>query len=246
MHEERLGWFDRERASLLQLTSDSERHIADSRPRQPLPWSAICGSRANGWTMGPVLWWWRWWTGDDPTRDRQLVEARELLDEQRTRSADLTERLQALDTELAGARAEADQLGAYRSELEQTTRALEQTRSEAEQLRARVAELEAQLAAEESAPQPVDVSGAAEVLGTKIKVDDLTVVDGIGPKIASLLAEAGIDTWRALGAADVERLRDVLAQAGARYRVHDPSRWPSQAELLAEGRWDEFADLTSG
>jgi predicted flap endonuclease-1-like 5' DNA nuclease len=195
--------------------------------------------------MGPVLWWWRWWTGDDPTRDRQLVEARDLLDEQRRRSAELAERLQALDAELAGVRAEADQLAAYRSELEQA-------KGEAQQLRARVAELEAELAAstqtsaESAAQPPPDVSAATEVLGTKIKVDDLTVVEGIGPKIAGLLADAGIDTWRALGAADVERLQEVLAAAGPRYRMHDPSGWPTQAELLAEGRWVEFADLTSG
>ncbi|HEX6255581.1 MAG TPA: helix-hairpin-helix domain-containing protein [Euzebyales bacterium] len=205
--------------------------------------------------MGPVLWWWRWWTGDDPARDRRLVEARELLDEQRTRSAELTAQLRALDAELAGVRAEADQLAAYRRELERTRR-------EAEQLRARVAELEAELASSGEAGSsgeaassgeagsatqpPPDVSAATEVLGTKIKVDDLTVVEGIGPKIAGLLADAGIDTWRALGAADVERLQEVLAEAGPRYRMHDPSGWPTQAGLLADGRWEQFADLTSG
>jgi predicted flap endonuclease-1-like 5' DNA nuclease len=203
--------------------------------------------------MGPVLWWWRWWTGDDPTRDRQLDEARTLLDEQRTRSAELTEQLRTLDAELAGARAEADQLAAYRNELDQTRR-------EAEQLRARVAELEAELAAartdaepaaaatdaEPAAHEPPDVSTAADVLGTTIKADDLTVIDGIGPKIAGLLADAGIDSWRALGAADVERLHEVLTAAGPRYRMHDPSAWPAQAELLAAGRWEEFADRSGG
>ena len=31
-------------------------------------------------------------------------------------------------------------------------------------------------------------------------------MEGVGPKIAGLLANAGIDSWRALAEADVERL----------------------------------------
>jgi predicted flap endonuclease-1-like 5' DNA nuclease len=91
---------------------------------------------------------------------------------------------------------------------------------------------------------PVDTAAAASVLGRKIKADDLTVVEGIGPKIADLLKADGIATWAALEAADVARLQGVLDAAGPRYRVHKPTTWPQQAGLLAAGKWEAFKKLT--
>ncbi len=61
---------------------------------------------------------------------------------------------------------------------------------------------------------------------------DLTRIRGIGPKTASLLNEAGIQTLAQLAATDVDRLQEVLNEAGARYRAIDPASWPSQAEEL--------------
>ena len=85
---------------------------------------------------------------------------------------------------------------------------------------------------------------AATVLGRRIRLDDLTVVEGIGPKIAELLQAAGISSWWGLATGGVEPLRRVLADAGPRYQMHDPSTWPQQADLLAHGRWAEFRELT--
>ncbi len=73
--------------------------------------------------------------------------------------------------------------------------------------------------------------------------DDLRKIEGIGPKIASILAEAGIDTFAALADTDPEKIREILAEAGSRYKVHDPTTWPRQAALAAEGKWDELAAL---
>jgi large subunit ribosomal protein L21 len=36
----------------------------------------------------------------------------------------------------------------------------------------------------------------------------------------------------------------MLTDAGPRFRTQDPSTWPRQAALLADGRWDEFKRLT--
>jgi len=79
--------------------------------------------------------------------------------------------------------------------------------------------------------------------GKKYKLDDLKIVEGIGPKIEGLLNEAGINSWTDLAAADVEKLRAVLADAGSRYSVHNPETWPQQAELCAKQSWDELQTL---
>lgn len=90
----------------------------------------------------------------------------------------------------------------------------------------------------------LDLEAAAFVLGSKVRVDDLKAVEGIGPKIAELLESAGIGSWRRLAETDVAELSALLDQAGPRFRIHDPGSWPAQAELLAAGRWDEFKKLT--
>ncbi|MGL4340751.1 MAG: hypothetical protein ACRCSP_10080 [Rhodoglobus sp.] len=93
--------------------------------------------------------------------------------------------------------------------------------------------------------EPVlDLGEASSVLGRKIKLDDLKVIEGIGPKIEALIIAEGITTWRALSLADVSVLQRILDEAGPRYRMHDPGTWPRQAGLLADGQWSDFSALT--
>ena len=219
--------------------------------------------------MGPLLWWWRWWTGIDPDREKALVGARESIERQQARVEQLSSELEVRDTKIAALQKQLDQsdgerrrLQARQTELEgdggelSRLRArideLEQTTAEADRLRSQVDELRAELTASAArretstadAGEP-DVSEAASVLGTRIKLDDFTVIEGIGPKIADLLHDAGITTWRQLSEADPAELRRVLTEAGSRFRLHDPTNWPAQAALLTHGRWQEFKDLTA-
>ncbi|MBI5917096.1 MAG: hypothetical protein HY842_17125 [Bacteroidetes bacterium] len=79
--------------------------------------------------------------------------------------------------------------------------------------------------------------------------DDLKIVEGIGPKIEKLLNSAGILSLRDLGNASLDQLRNILLNAGERYRIHDPSTWPEQAALAANGELDklkEYQDFLSG
>lgn len=94
-------------------------------------------------------------------------------------------------------------------------------------------------------PLPVtpDVAGAQTLLGRPIVLDDLQVIEGIGPKIEDLCHGIGIRTWHDLSVTEVSLLRTMLADAGPRFRTHDPATWPEQARLLAEGRWAEFKAL---
>lgn len=73
--------------------------------------------------------------------------------------------------------------------------------------------------------------------------EDLKVIEGIGPKIEQLLKEAGINTWHDLAGTDLERLQAILADAGERYRIHDPSTWSQQALLAANAKWEDLQQM---
>ena len=73
--------------------------------------------------------------------------------------------------------------------------------------------------------------------------EDLTVVEGIGPKIQMLLNQYGIYTYRQLAETDVERLKDILSNAGSQLAMHDPGTWPSQANLAANDQWDTLKSV---
>ena len=70
--------------------------------------------------------------------------------------------------------------------------------------------------------------------------DDLKKIEGIGPKIEGLLNAAGIHTYFDLADASVERIKEILHDAGSRYQMHDPGSWPAQSRLAAEGKWEEL------
>jgi predicted flap endonuclease-1-like 5' DNA nuclease len=70
--------------------------------------------------------------------------------------------------------------------------------------------------------------------------DDLKVVEGIGPKIEELLNAVDIYSVEQLAATPVEELRQILNDAGSDYQLHDPSTWPYQAQLAANGNFDEL------
>ncbi len=75
------------------------------------------------------------------------------------------------------------------------------------------------------------------------KVDDLTKIEGIGPKIAELINKAGMITFADLAKAKTEALQTILDEAGSRYKTHDPSTWVEQSKLAAADKWDELKKL---
>lgn len=99
-------------------------------------------------------------------------------------------------------------------------------------------------AAATDATGPPDLDAAAVAIGKRIDADDLTVIEGVGPKIAELCHGIGIRTWSDLAETEVSLLRTMLNDAGQRFKAHDPGTWPQQAALLADGAWDEFVALT--
>jgi len=76
-----------------------------------------------------------------------------------------------------------------------------------------------------------------------VQPDDLSIIEGIGPKIAGILQAAGITTFAQLAVVDADRLQGILAQAGLAH-LADASTWGEQAALAAAGKWDDFEKLT--
>jgi predicted flap endonuclease-1-like 5' DNA nuclease len=96
-------------------------------------------------------------------------------------------------------------------------------------------------------PEPV-VSGAAPVAFAEPAAepaDQLTRIEGIGPKIAAALVAAEIRTYRQLAGTDVETLKATLKSAGLRLNASLPT-WPEQARLLTVGEQNGVADVTGG
>ncbi len=73
--------------------------------------------------------------------------------------------------------------------------------------------------------------------------DDLKKIEGIGPKCAEHLNNAGINTFQDLADAKLETLKEILEVAGPRYKMIDPTTWAEQSTLAANGKWDELKVL---
>ncbi len=73
--------------------------------------------------------------------------------------------------------------------------------------------------------------------------DDLKLIEGVGPKIADLLIDAGVVTFADLAATPTEKVKEILDAAGSKFAMHDPTTWASQAELARDGKWDELKEL---
>lgn len=75
--------------------------------------------------------------------------------------------------------------------------------------------------------------------------DDLTLIEGIGPKLAQILQRNGITSFKHLSQTSSLTLRGILDEEGPQYRVHNPTYWPRQAALAHAGKWEELRELQS-
>ena len=56
------------------------------------------------------------------------------------------------------------------------------------------------------------------------------------------MKDAGINTWSELAATDVAKIQEVLDAAGDRFKLANPTTWPKQADLAANGKWSELTE----
>lgn len=87
-------------------------------------------------------------------------------------------------------------------------------------------------------------SVAAKAAGFNLKgPNDLTVIEGIGPKINELFNKAGVASFAQLSKQTVPQMQKILDDGGEAYRLANPSTWAQQATLANENKWAELKAL---
>jgi large subunit ribosomal protein L21 len=99
---------------------------------------------------------------------------------------------------------------------------------------------------EVKAAAPKAEAAAEAPKATKAKApkgDDLKIIEGIGPKAAEVLVNGGIDTFAKLAATPAAKVKELLDAAEAKVQHLDPTTWAEQAQLAADGKFDELKKL---
>lgn len=90
-------------------------------------------------------------------------------------------------------------------------------------------------------PRSFDRTAAPRREAGPAKSDNLTAIEGIGPKVNQLLHDAGIANFTQLAGTRVSRLEQILNEAGLTMIKADT--WPEQAKLAAAEEWDRLEKL---
>jgi predicted flap endonuclease-1-like 5' DNA nuclease len=168
----------------------------------------------------------------------------------------LFDKLFRRDGEAAGVRLRTEIDGLNRRIAELTARAGEvenrekKALAEADGLNRRITDLTARVAEAEARARSAGIAAggmaAAAAFGfapQKNSVDDLEIVEGIGPKISELLHNAGVTTFAQLAAAPLAKLQEILHLAGPNFRLANPESWARQAALCVKGDWAALRKL---
>ena len=94
-----------------------------------------------------------------------------------------------------------------------------------------------------SGAKPAKKAAAKPAAKKTAKGDDLKKIEGIGPKAAEALTNAGIDTFAKLAKAEPANIKEILVAASSHLAHLEPGTWPQQSELAAAGNWDELKVL---
>ncbi len=101
-----------------------------------------------------------------------------------------------------------------------------------------------EVASEEApAKEIVTEASAPATISTEANLDDITIIEGLGPKAAEALIAAGIDTFAKLASATKEEIDAILEASPSKVQHLDATTWGTQAGLAAEGKMDELKAL---
>ncbi len=100
----------------------------------------------------------------------------------------------------------------------------------------------AKKAAEKKEETPKKKAAPKKAAAKSKDADDLKKIEGIGPKIAEVLAENGVSTYAALAKMDRDAVKAILDTVST-LKSKEPKTWPQQAALAADGKWEELEKL---
>jgi len=87
------------------------------------------------------------------------------------------------------------------------------------------------------------ISDKLTIYTNNLKPTDLKIIEGVGPKIEDILNKEGYKNWSDIANSKVEDLKNIMHDAGPRYRIHNPATWNQQAKMAIKGDWQNLIDL---
>lgn len=209
----------------------------------PVSWGLVLLLAVIGVVLG--VWAWR----DERAESDQSAAATKLTEAEALK-AKAAAKVSADAEAAAKARAKAE------AEAKAKQESAAKAKAEAEAKAKQEAEAKAKAEAEAKAKEEAEAKAKAEAAAKKTqeaelkpkakpaagKPDNLTVVEGIGPKMSAALVAAGIDTYAKLAAASEDTLRAAVESAGMRLAPSIPT-WAEQAGYAAKGDWDGLKAL---
>lgn len=94
--------------------------------------------------------------------------------------------------------------------------------------------------AKKAEPKKEEAKEEKKAPAKKAKGDDLTKIEGIGPKASEALVNAGVDTFAKLAKKSADETKEILVNASSTLSHLDPTTWADQAQMAADGKWDEL------
>ncbi len=169
---------------------------------------------------------------------KQLEEDLNTLKEEKQTSITRAEKAETMIQEREKAIEEKDSsIELMREDLTALEKKAQDALTRAEAAEACIANLEEAL--EESAQE-----AASQKTRIRSMQDDLSVIDGIGPRISSVLRSAGITSFSKLAEREPEEIHGILvAENPSLTRLTDPSTWHEQARMAADAEWEDLRAL---
>ena len=144
-----------------------------------------------------------------------------------------------------------DQISTHEKDLASTAEKLTDAEAQVTKLEATLEEKNNEL--DTLAKEMAEITTAAEGSGDSVTVtaeplandhvNDLSVINGIGPKLREALNDIGIQNFNQLVAADIEELMATLKDKGVRFSPNNAKTWSQQATLAAQGDFAGLKDL---
>ena len=206
---------------------------------------------AAGLLLG-ILISWLYWRQKIRERETHIEELEttliEKVEDLNTRAQEQDTNLETLNSQLSQKEEQIKDLNAKIQEKDDTISSHEEKAAELEKQNSQRL---AQIAASENKVRRLESSLAEKeqeitTLSARAKTmqDDLSTLDGIGPKVSAILRLAGITSFSRLATTDIDKIRETLeAENPNLLRLTDPSTWPEQARMAAEGDWEALKAL---